>query len=806
MNKIRNLSILIVVLITLLAFSSVSFARDDNPPTGRISIVNATILGDGTQAVATRDVSLEIYAYDANPGVSRIALVNENNMTPIDWINWTDSSLVATGEANKKRKTWQLSPNDGMKTVYLLVEDADGNTTVTYNDAYRYYITYNLKGGSNGPSQGEKEVGKPYTISSTVPTKTYYDFLGWDTASAGTKADYVGGDKYYKNADITLYAYWQPHYTIVFNGNGNTGGSTANQEMTYSIAKNLRANGFTKTGYLFSKWNTAANGSGTSYNNQQSVNNLTSTPGGTFNLYAQWTPITYTIAYNKGTATSGTLPSNHTGVKYDQSVTLGTNSMNKSNTNLGTVTFNYNGSGAANTTSTAYTSYAVNGWSLTSGGSRNYTSGQTVSNLTATNGGTVTLYPCFSSTAHSAVFPNPSRTGYVFEGWYTAASGGTKVTSYIGTSNVTYYAHWTPITYTIAFNANGGSGSMSNMTMTYNVAKNLTSNAFSRTNYTYVGWNTKSDWSGTNYSNGQSVNNLTITNGTTITLYAKWAIARINSTYYPTIQSAVNAAASGQTVVVLGNTTESTSIPSGKNITIDLNGKTVSYGGCVFSNAGTVTMTNGTIVGSGNTQGTAVSNSGNMTLNSVTITSTENCVLSRNSITINNCTLNCNSDRDTAFLIRDGSARANDSALNSNCFSAYKNASAGKVILNNCTWNNEIVSNHDADGATNYITAWNRTGSGTNISIDLYIWHARGTIGSIDMNVGRNNDDNTAYDISTWKNISPTYVGGYEGYRYHGRFGYRDITHNSEWKLGAQILIDGVWYEGTATYKILLGY
>ena len=439
----KKIFLIMILVITLLIFGSVSFARDNNSPTGRIKIAGATILKDGKQAVSSRNVTLEIYAYDADPGVSRIALVNENNMTPIDWISWTDSSLTATGVSNTKRKSWQLSPNDGMKTVYLLVEDGDGNTTVTYNDAYRYYITYNLKGGSNGPSQGAKEVGKPYTISSTVPVRTNYDFLGWDTSSAGTKADYVGGDKYYKNADITLYAYWQPHYTIVFNGNGNTGGSTANQGMTYSIAQNLRANGFTKTGYLFNKWNTKANGTGTNYNNQQSVNNLTSTPGGTFNLYAQWNPITYTIAYNQGVATSGTLPSNHTGVKYDQNVTLGTNSMNKSNTNLGTVTFNYNYTGSSNTTSTAYTTYSRNGWSTSSSGAKVYDNGQSVKNLTATNGATVNLYPYFSSTAHSATFPTPTRTGYTFVGWYTASSGGSKVTSYTGSSNVTYYAHWT---------------------------------------------------------------------------------------------------------------------------------------------------------------------------------------------------------------------------------------------------------------------------------------------------------------------------------------------------------------------------
>ena len=58
--------------------------------------------------------------------------------------------------------------------------------------------------------------------------------------------------------------------------------------------------------------------------------------------------------------------------------------------------------------------------------------------------------------------------------------------------------------------------------MTYDVAKNLTANGFTRTSYKFIGWNTKADGTGTNYTNKQSVKNLTTTNGATITFYAKW--------------------------------------------------------------------------------------------------------------------------------------------------------------------------------------------------------------------------------------------------------------------------------------------
>ena len=79
-----------------------------------------------------------------------------------------------------------------------------------------------------------------------------------------------------------------------------------------------------------------------------------------------------------------------------------------------------------------------------------------------------------------------------------------------------------PNTYKVAFKSNGGSGSMADQAFTYGVAQDLTSNAFSRAGYFYSGWNTKSDGSGTAYSDGQNVTNLTAVNNNTISLYAQW--------------------------------------------------------------------------------------------------------------------------------------------------------------------------------------------------------------------------------------------------------------------------------------------
>ena len=140
------------------------------------------------------------------------------------------------------------------------------------------------------------------------------------------------------------------------------------------------------------------------------------------------------------------------------------------------------------------------------------------------NGGT----PSYGSNTYSPTkayntLPTASRTGYQFDGWYTASSGGTQVTtsSTVPTTATTLYAHWTANTYTISFNANGGSGSMGSLAITYDVAKNLTANAFTRSNYQFAGWATSAGGAVV-YANGASVKNLTTSNGATVTLYAKW--------------------------------------------------------------------------------------------------------------------------------------------------------------------------------------------------------------------------------------------------------------------------------------------
>ena len=80
--------------------------------------------------------------------------------------------------------------------------------------------------------------------------------------------------------------------TINFNGNGSTGGSTASQQIAAGNTASLNANGFTRTGYVFTGWNTAADGSGTSYADRADYTVTPATGDTTVTLYAQWEELT----------------------------------------------------------------------------------------------------------------------------------------------------------------------------------------------------------------------------------------------------------------------------------------------------------------------------------------------------------------------------------------------------------------------------------------------------------------------------------------------------------------------------------
>ncbi|MBP5787630.1 MAG: leucine-rich repeat protein, partial [Kiritimatiellae bacterium] len=120
--------------------------------------------------------------------------------------------------------------------------------------------------------------------------------------------------------------------------------------------------------------------------------------------------------------------------------------------------------------------------------------------------------------------PTPKKTGYAFGGWWTGTNGrGTRMTSTsLVPGNVkTLHAKWTVTSYTVKFNANGGTGSMAAQTIAYDKTAKLRKNAFKRSGFVFAGW-AKSKTGKVEYANQAGVKNLR-SNGGTVTLYAKWA-------------------------------------------------------------------------------------------------------------------------------------------------------------------------------------------------------------------------------------------------------------------------------------------
>lgn len=338
---------------------------------------------------------------------------------------------------------------------------------------------------------------------------TGYSFVAWYTNEActnGEQRNESGKDYYDTNGELTsdksytYYAKFIPNpYTITLDNQSATTAGTASIAVTFDANTNLTSaiTKPTRTGYTFKGYYTGKNGSGVQIINQNG-NVVASAAGGgktytdasrnwkyagNITLYAHWTANTYVVSFNShGGTTKG-----NTTVTYD----------------------------------------------ATYGASTNWPT-------------------------------DPTLTGYTFAGWWTAATSGEQVTASTVvkiTSAQTLHAHWTANTYTIAYNANGGTGTTSSSSHTYDVAKALTTNGYSKTGYSFVGWATSkalADAGTKAYDDGQSVTNLSATQGATVTLYAIWTVN--NYTITLNNQSATTAGTPSIAVTFDANTNLTTTI------------------------------------------------------------------------------------------------------------------------------------------------------------------------------------------------------------------------------------------------------
>ena len=326
-------------------------------------------------------------------------------------------------------------------------------------------------------------------------------------------------------ATQTLYARWRAvEFDITFNANGGNG-TMASEHVVYNGSNNVNmACAFTKEGYTFGGWRDEYNNlyvEDTGSSMDDLVYNLYN-DGDNVTLYAIWDANEYKVVFHANGATSGTMLDQT--LTYDRDQSLTANAFIRQYT----VTFNFNGNGTAESSTVVKATF--NGWATSANGATVYNDKQSVKNLST--GTTINLYANW--TLGTVTLPTPTRTGYTFKGWYTATCGGTKVgdagATYTPTGAITLHAQWTANGFAVNFDANGGTGSMTEQGFVFDTAQNLIANSFTREGYTFTGWNTKADGTGASYTDKQSVTNIAGTNAS-ITLYAQWTANKYTVTF-----------------------------------------------------------------------------------------------------------------------------------------------------------------------------------------------------------------------------------------------------------------------------------
>ena len=455
-----------------------------------------------------------------------------------EFVGWKDGN----GKGYDPKTTGNLCANDGNEiTLYA---------QWSYN---QYSIFYDSNGGDGRVPSSEATFGKDVTIAENSFTKEGYTFVGWNTAGDGNGRSFQPQDKVVGGilqkdsgiVSITLYAQWAPNtYTVNFDTNGGKVEVTSckvTYGKIYGDLTNLTKP--TRTGYEFNGWY---------YNGEKILDTTIISVAKDHTLKADWTPLDYTITFdsNGGEVTEalrniaydsryGELPTpTRKGYTFDGWYTkdgskVGADYITKgdavlyahwkyevvydANGGTGTMSSVTHSSDAANTLSTnqfVREGYEFVDWNTQSDG-KGYSYDPTFAgDLVKVGAGEIriTLYAQWRPVIYTVTFdanggnvaemsrnvaydshygelPTPTRKGYIFDAWYT--KDGAKVgADYITKGDATLYAHWK---YEVAYDANGGTGTMSSVTHNSDAANTLSANQFVKVGYEFVGWNTQSD-------------------------------------------------------------------------------------------------------------------------------------------------------------------------------------------------------------------------------------------------------------------------------------------------------------------------
>ncbi|AZN43115.1 InlB B-repeat-containing protein [Paenibacillus albus] len=409
-------------------------------------------------------------------------------------------------------------------------------------------VTYNGNGntlGTMAPASAWYAPGATVTIAgNTMPlpmTKSGFTFAGWNTQADGEGTHYAVGETFeMASSNLVLYAEWAPiaTYSISYNGNGSTSGliPTSNTYAAGELAT-VHANDaiipLSKIGYKFAGWNTQENGNGTHYAALATFN----MPSNNLVLYAEWAPL-YSFSYDGNGSTSGPMLYSGYHTSGEQLVVESNNQeiqlVKTGYTFLGWNTeadgtgIHYDVEASFTMPShdvTLYAEWESNLKSVSYNGNGQTSGDVPIGSVSYGIEDTVTVR------ANNVEEPLVKR-GFTFDGWNTQANGlgehyDADDTFTMPSHNVVLYAEWTPNHYSVTYNGNSSTAGyvpVDHESYVYGATVSVSDNdgetPLTRTGYTFAGWNTAADGSGTSYS---------VSAGTTFTmsdanvvLYAQW--------------------------------------------------------------------------------------------------------------------------------------------------------------------------------------------------------------------------------------------------------------------------------------------
>jgi len=423
---------------------------------------------------------------------------------------------------------WFTTPNGSASGVQILPTSIVAIGTPNLTTLYAWWIqdptVTIIFDGNNGMLAEQvvsgRVVGDSYaaTLAAvTTPTRAGYTFNGWFTAASGG-AQVIGTDMILGAA--TLYAQWTQNasITITYNAQGGAPALQPTSVITgYTYGDALPAiTQPTLSGSAFVGWFTEPTG-GTQILPSTVVTTTTDQT-----LYAQWVVVTVTVTFdgNSGTPISQAVSGLTPGSSYTPALAAITTP-----TQSGYIFNGWNT--AADGTGTSITASST----IPSTNTTLYAQWETAPTITVTfnaMGGTPYSQTEYVTTGNTyaaalAAVTEPTLAGSAFAGWFTDPTGGVQIldtTVVTATTSQILYARWVPITVTIYFDANGGTPPEQGVSgqavgSTYAAALNAITTP-TQIGYTFNGWNTAADGTGTPITASSTIPNQNTT------VYAQW--------------------------------------------------------------------------------------------------------------------------------------------------------------------------------------------------------------------------------------------------------------------------------------------